>query len=82
MVIDNTKQVYVPLASHINLSLILCEKTSRKVDNGGVFSYKGKQWKLLDPNIVDVVVDIINNNTYGILAVYGGNLYVTTLFNG
>jgi len=75
------KPMYVPLASHINLSLILCEKVSRKVDNGGVLSYEGKLWQLSDSSIVGVVVEIVKTDTYGILALYQGNLYTTVQFN-
>ena len=78
---DNALPMYVPLASHVNLSLILCEKVSRKVDSGGVLSYDGKLWQLSDSSIVDVTVEIVKTNTYGILALHQGNLYATVPFD-
>jgi len=79
--IDTAKPMYVPLASHVNLSLILCEKVARKVDNGGVLSYDGKLWQLSDSSIFDVTVEIVKTSAYGILALYQGNLYATVQFN-
>ena len=78
---DVVKNAYVPLAGNINLSLILCEKVLRKVDNGGVLSYDGKLWQLSDSSIVNVTVEIVKTTAYGVLALYQGNLYATVQFN-
>ena len=40
--------VYVPLTPNTNLDNILCVKDKRQMDAAGVFSYKGKYFRVLD----------------------------------
>ena len=77
---EDATLAYLPLAANINLALILCEKTPRKVDKGGVFSYNGQAWQLTDTSIANVTVEVVDSGTFGILALYHGNLYVSVPF--
>jgi hypothetical protein len=66
---EDTEKAYVPTS--LDLDLVLCVKEKRVVDNGGVFSFYGKQWKLCDADIPGKTrVEVVASPTRGILALY------------
>jgi len=69
--------MFCPVDNSINLDYILCVKDKRKVDTGGVFSYKGKSFKL--PNneytkniYAGTTIDVLSSPSFGVMAQYRG----------
>ena len=67
----------------VNLDIILCVKETRKIDNGGVFSYKNKLFRVNEnmktgyiPN--NTTIDVIVDSKSGIRALYNGTIFDTT----
>ena len=68
-----TEKAYAP--NTLDLDLILCVKENRIVDNGGVFSFHGKSWKVINDDLPGKVkVEVIASPTRGILARYKGKI--------
>ena len=71
---EQSEKAYVPTS--VDLELILCVKETRIVDNGGVFSFHGKSWKLLSEDIPSKTkVEVIASATKGIVALYKGKIF-------
>lgn len=73
----NAESLFCPVDNSINLDYILCVKDKRKVDAGGVFSYKGKSFKL--PNneytkniYAGTTIDVLSSPSFGVMAQYRG----------
>lgn len=69
--------LFCPVDNSINLDYILCVKDQRKVDAGGVFSFKGRTFKL--PNneytkniYAGTTVDVLSSPSFGVMAQYKG----------
>lgn len=74
-----------PLAEDINLDNILCVKEKRKVDNGGVFSFYGRHFKIEPKESQPTIpphskINVFVNSISGIRVEYKGRIYETTLF--
>jgi transposase len=70
---EQTESAYVPTS--LDLDLILCVKENRVVDNGGVFSFHGKSWKVMSDDLPGKVrIEVIASATKGILALYKGKI--------
>ena len=67
------EKAYVPTS--VDLDLILCVKEKRVIDNGGVFSFYGKSWEILDKNMPGrTKIEVIASATRGIIALYKGQI--------
>ena len=69
-------------ADDFNLDAILCVKEKRKIDNGGIFSYKNKLFKVVEdmktgyiPN--NAQVDVLIDSTSGVRVLYKGTIFDT-----
>ena len=73
---EQTEQAYVPLSTNLDLDLILCVKETRIVDNGGVFSFRGKLFKVTSDAVPKKAkVEVIASAAKGIIVVYKGKTY-------
>jgi len=71
---EQTQQAYSPLA--LDLDLVLCVKKTRTLDNGGVFSFEGKSFKIISNDVPNkAIIQVIASATKGIIALYKGNTY-------
>ena len=77
---EDSEPVYSPLKPGLELDLILCVKTKRTMDNGGVFSFHGRAWKVERPSPAKSTIDVIVSPSRGILAVYKGSAYTVVNF--
>lgn len=79
------ESAFRPLPEGLNLDYVLCVKQKRKVDNGGVFSFYGKHFKIepkenqpyVPPN---TYINIIVSSLTGIRVEYKGEIYETVPF--
>ena len=70
---EQSEKAYVPTT--LDLDFILCVKETRVVDNGGVFSFRGKLWKLLSEDVPGKTrIEVIASAVKGIVALYKGNV--------
>jgi transposase len=68
---EQSELAYAPLAK--DLELILCVKEKRITDNGGVFSFHGKLFKITSNSIVNKAkIEVIASANMGIIAMYKG----------
>lgn len=73
----DSQSLFVPVDNSINLDYILCSKNSRKVDSGGVSSFKGKSFKLPNNEYTKNIyagtsIDVLSSPSFGIMAQYRG----------
>ena len=61
-------------ANTLDLDLVLCVKEPRVVDNGGVFSFNSKLWKVTNDGLPSskFSVEVVVSATRGIIALYKG----------
>ena len=75
--------MYVPLRADVRLDDILCVKDERKMDSAGVFSYKGKCFKVLDEGYplipAKATVTVLANFRTGLKVSYKGRTYDTLM---
>ena len=76
------ESAFRPLPEGVDLDSILCVKQKRKVDNGGVFSFYGKHFKVLpqenQPSIpTHTTVNVFISSITGVRVEYNGRLYET-----
>lgn len=65
------EKAYIPTT--LNLDLVLCVKEKRTADNGGVFSFHGKSFKIVDyKEPGKVKVEVVASAARGIFALYNG----------
>lgn len=69
--------LFCPVDNSINLDYILCVKDSRKVDAGGVFSFRGKSFKLPNNEYTKNIyagssIDVLSSPSFGVMAQYKG----------
>lgn len=70
---EQTEKAYVQ--TKLDLDLILCVKEKRTIDNGGVFSFHSKQFKVISTCIPNKArVEVIASATRGIVALYKGEV--------
>jgi hypothetical protein len=68
---EDAEKAYAP--NTLDLDLVLCVKENRVVDNGGVFSFNGKLWKVINDDIPGkFTVEVVASATKGIIALYKG----------
>lgn len=79
---QNPNTAYRPLTDDLDLSHILCVKHQRSVDNGGVFSFRNKLFKLVDGDIVPprAKVDVLVSPSFGIKVSYKDFVFDTLPF--
>jgi len=71
---ERAEKAYVPTS--LDLDLILCVKETRVVDNGGVFSFGGKSWKVISKEIPGKAkIEVIASATKGIIVLYKGSVF-------
>lgn len=72
---DSTESAYVQ--TNLDLDLILCAKEKRTVDNGAVFSFKGKHFKVVGDGFPGnkIKIDVVANAAKGIFALYDGKIF-------
>ena len=75
--------VYVPLTPKTNLDDILCVKDKRQMDAAGVFSYKGKYFRVLDEGYplipAKAKVEVLANFHKGLKVSYKGRIFGTLM---
>lgn len=68
---ENCEKAYVPTS--LDLDLILCVKEKRTADNGGVFSFHGKSFKIVDYAVSGKSkIEVVASATRGIFALNKG----------
>jgi hypothetical protein len=73
---ENIEQAYSPLSSELNLELILCVKETRTADNGGVFSFNGKLFKITDYDVKGKSkIAVVVSATNGIMVQHKDSVY-------
>lgn len=82
---EHSDSLFCPVDHSIPLDYILCVKDKRKVDAGGVFSYKGKSFKL--PNndytkhiYAGTTIDVLSSPSFGVMAQFRGIALEVTPF--
>lgn len=71
---ENTECAYVPTT--LDLNLILCVKSQRSIDNGGVFSFQNKLYMVTDNAIPPKAkIDVVLSACKGIFILYKGKSY-------
>ncbi|KXG73719.1 hypothetical protein AN618_24690 [Fervidicola ferrireducens] len=82
---QEAESAFRPLAAGLDLDCVLCIKQKRKVDNGGVFSFYGKQFKVIQkenqPSIpTRATVNVFISSITGVRVEYNGRIYETVPF--
>ena len=82
---QDTESAFRPLPENINLDNILCVKQKRKVDNGSVFSFYGKHFKIeLKENQLPIPpktnINVFVSSISGVRMEYKGRIYETVPF--
>jgi transposase len=82
---EKTDKVFSKLPAGKNPDYILCVKEKRKVDGGGVFSYNGKQFKVIESIRTGmlpprVTVDVLVSPSFGVKAAYRGIVFDVEAF--
>ena len=73
---EQTEQGYSPLLPNLDLDLILCVKEIRTVDNGGVFAFHGKSFKIISNEVPKKAkVEVVASAVKGVIALYKGKSY-------
>ena len=68
---EQSEKAYAPTA--LDLDIILCVKEKRTVDNGGVFSFYGKLFKITGQDVPGKAkIEVIASAAKGIIALYKG----------
>ncbi|CCJ34310.1 ISNCY family transposase [Caloramator australicus] len=81
----SNEPAFRPLSNDIDLDSILCVKEKRKVDNGGVFSFYGKHFKVVQkdnqpPIPTRTTINVFINSLAGVQVEYKGIVYETEVF--
>ena len=70
---EQTEKAYVPNTQ--DLDIILSVKETRTADNGGVFSFNGKSWKIVGGDLPGKTkVEVVASARMGLLALYKGQV--------
>ena len=70
---EDVEKAYVPTL--LDLSLILCVKETRIVDNGGVFSFYGRSWKVICGDIPGKTkIEVIASASRGMIVLHKGKI--------
>lgn len=82
---QDAESAFRPLSGDIDLDCILCVKQKRKADNGGVFSFYGKHFKVVpkenQPSIPpQTQINIFVGSISGVRVEYKGRIYETVPF--
>jgi transposase len=71
---EQAERAYAPLT--LDLDLILCVKEKRVIDNGGVFSFHGKLFKVISGDVPSKTkIEVIASATKGIIVLYKGKTF-------
>lgn len=77
----SAEPLYVPLAKNCFIDEILCIKHTRKTDNAGAFSFKGRCFQILDNGFPVISarreITVLINPRFGICVSYNGKTYAT-----
>ncbi|MCX7904887.1 MAG: ISNCY family transposase [Caloramator sp.] len=79
------ESAFRPLSKDVDLDSVLCVKEKRKVDNGGVFSFYGRQFKILQKNCQPPIptratINVFINSLARVQVEYKGVVYDTEIF--
>lgn len=75
------KNSFMKLSKRIDLDTILCIKMNRQIDNGNVFSYKSKCFKVLTDDIPNKTkVDVLISPRIGVKVQYKDKIYETVRY--
>lgn len=82
---ENTESAYLPKDHTLNIDYALCVKMQRVLDAGGVFSFYGKKFKVVESPHSDVLtsktkVQILASPRIGIMLQYKSLVFDTTRF--
>jgi transposase len=70
---EQSEHAYV--STSLDLDLILCVKEKRVADNGGVFSFHGKLWKIISNDVSNKTkLEVVASAAKGIIALYKGKI--------
>jgi hypothetical protein len=77
---DNTEIAYREVSPALNIENILCIIEKRSFDNGGVFSFYNRTFKLVSPKPETVLphrgrLDVLVSPTFGVRASFAGIVY-------
>ena len=73
----NTQNAFRKLDDDENVDYILCVKEKRLIDAGGVFSYGGKSFKIIDDELAlpaKTHIDVMIGSRFGVMAAYKGHI--------
>ena len=80
-VVAEETSLFVPLQPSVNIDEILCIKHTRKTDNAGTFSFKGRCFQILDEGFPIISarrdIQVLINPRIGIRVEYKGKTYAT-----
>ena len=81
---ENSQSAFRDLPVNLNLDHILCLKHTRQVDHGSVFSFNGQLFQLIKkdkviPVIPKAKVTVLVSSKIGVLALYSGSVYHTSI---
>ena len=81
----NAVSVFTKPQKDLNLDTILCVKVKRKIDSGGVFSYKNKSFKVIETYETGSIphnasVNVLVSEKFGIKVEYAGVIFSTLRF--
>jgi len=82
---QDAESAFRPLSSNIDIDCILCIKQKRKVDNGGVFSFYGRHFKVepkenQTPIPPQTHITVLISSISGVQVEYKGRIYETVPF--
>jgi len=81
---SDSVSAYTPLPDCINIDHILCVKHKRLIDNGAVFSYYNKHFKVICDSSQNLSprakIDVLLSPSFGVKAHYNGVYYQTMPF--
>lgn len=82
---ENSVSMFTKPSKELNLDSILCIKVKRKLDSGGVFSYKNKSFKVIETSDTgsipcNATINVLISERFGIKAEYGDTVFNTLRF--
>lgn len=81
----NAVSLFTKPQKGLNLDAILCVKVKRRIDSGGVFSYKNKSFKVIETYETGSIphnasINVLVSEKYGIKVEYSGTIFETLRF--
>ncbi|GAW91719.1 integrase, partial [Calderihabitans maritimus] len=79
-----TVSVYRPIPENIDIAHILCVKHKRSVDNGGIFSFHNRHFKVICDDVNPIPprakVDVLVSPVFGVKVQYNDTVFDTLPF--